>query len=178
MSSGTEYDIKNILLEMREDYWTTLADAEETEAATMEYVTFRLGGETYAIATTAAAEVIRIPKLIRIPRVQTGIMGVFNLRGVITAALDIRPVLELQAPQLSASARIIIMKGEHAQSGIVVEAVEGVEALPDTAEPVVKTLSATQKDFITGQITVGERLVLLLDIGKLLTAPALMVDHG
>jgi len=85
------YDIQAVLLEMREKYWQGLAEAEETPEEQLECLTFDLGGETFAFETVHAAEVIRIPRLVKIPKVQTHFVGVFNLR-VITCGRRIRPL--------------------------------------------------------------------------------------
>ena len=89
------YDIQSIIAEMKNEYWEGLAAHEEAYEEQLECVTFVLGGETYAFETIYAAEVIRLPKLVRLPRVQDIIVGVFNLRGEILAAVDIRPLLGL-----------------------------------------------------------------------------------
>ncbi|HWI41039.1 MAG TPA: chemotaxis protein CheW, partial [Verrucomicrobiae bacterium] len=85
------YDITSILSEMREEYWKGLAEAEAKQEEAIECLVFSLGGESFAFETSHAAEVLRIPRLIRVPRAQEIISGIFNLRGEITAAIDIRP---------------------------------------------------------------------------------------
>src|SRR5512146_2909504 len=85
------YEIRSILHEMREEYWHGLAEIDEVQDEYLECVTFALGGEIYAFETVCAAEIIRIPKLVKVPRVPEIIVGVFNLRGQITAAMDFRP---------------------------------------------------------------------------------------
>jgi len=103
------YDIQSILTEMREEYWQGLAETEAASEERLECVTFRLGGETYAFETIYAAEVIRLPKLVKLPRVQEIIVGVFNLRGEIMATIDIRPLLGLPREPLTASGWIIVL---------------------------------------------------------------------
>lgn len=167
---STDYDIQTVLHEMREKYWQGLTESEETPEEQLECVTFDLGGETYAFETVHAAEVIRIPKLVKVPKVKGFIIGVFNLRGVITAAMDIRPLLGLPQPPLTASGRIIVVKSEKFVTGILTEAVREVAALPlSSFEQVVPSLSAGQKEYIRGQLKVKDAMVMLLDIKKLLT---------
>jgi purine-binding chemotaxis protein CheW len=172
------YDIQSILTEMREEYWLGLAETEEAEEERLECVTFSLGGETYAFESVYAAEVIRIPKLVRLPRVQEIIVGVFNLRGGIMAAIDIRPLLGVPQAPITAAGRIIVLKSEKFSTGLVVEGVKGVESLSvDNFEPAVKSLAAVQREFIRGQISCDGRLVILLDIPKLMASPEIIVNQ-
>src|SRR5512133_592728 len=102
-TSDDAYDIRTILGKMREEYWQGLADEDAAEEELLECLVFVLGGERYAFETQYACEVIRIPKLVRVPAVQSLISGIFNLRGEITAAMDIRPMLGLPQPVLPAT---------------------------------------------------------------------------
>ncbi|SNB47682.1 chemotaxis protein CheW [Geobacter sp. DSM 9736] len=178
MSEGekTGYDINTVLCEMREKYWEALSEVEEAPEEHLECVTFELGGESYAFETPHAAEVIRIPRLVKVPRVQEQITGVFNLRGEITAAIDIRPMLGLPQLPLGKRGRIIIVKGEMFNTGLIVEAVRDVMPLPLAAlEPVVQSLSEGQREFIRGQFNMEGVRVMLLDVRKLLASPQIMV---
>lgn len=172
------YDIAEILQEMREEYWQGLSEVEEAHGEFLECITFTMGGELFGFETSAAAEVIRIPKLVRVPRVQQVIAGVFNLRGEILAAVDVRSLLGLPPLPFTSAGRIIVVKGSKFQTGLLVENVKGVEPLPlETLEPVVRSLGAVQRELIQGQVRHGEQLVILLDVARLLESPEIMVDH-
>ena len=103
MAEAKSYDIRSILEEMRQEYWQGLSAKTEVQEEFLECITFTLGGETYAFATGFAAEVIRLPKLVRVPGVQELIVGIFNLSGEIIAAMDIRPLLGISSPPLGSS---------------------------------------------------------------------------
>jgi purine-binding chemotaxis protein CheW len=174
----TGYDIQSILSEMREEYWQGLAETEEAQEERLECVTFCLGGETYAFESIYATEVIRIPKLVRLPKVQDIIIGVFNLRGGIMAAIDIRPLLGVPQAPVTAAGRIIVLKSEKFSTGLIVEGVKGVESLSvDNFEPAVKSLAGVQREFIRGQISCDGSLVILLDIPKLMASPEIIVNQ-
>ena len=173
------YNIDGILREMRDEYWQGLDAVEEEAEEQLECITFSLGGETYAFETIYAAEVLRIPRLVKIPKVQELIVGVFNLRGEIVAAMDIRPLLGLPQSTFGPAGRIIVVKGEKFNTGILVESVKGVTALPlDSFEVAVKSLSDAQRDYLRGQLQLPDGLVILLDIKRLLGAPDIVVNHG
>jgi purine-binding chemotaxis protein CheW len=176
--ANSGYDIQSILAEMREEYWQGLTEAEAAQEERLECVTFLQGEETYAFESVYAAEVIRIPKLVRLPRVKEIIVGVFNLRGRIMAAIDIRPILGVPQTPISAAGRIIVLKSDRFSTGLVVEGVRGVESLSvDNFEPAVKTLAGVQREFIRGQISSNGRLVMLLDIPKLMASPEILVNQ-
>lgn len=172
------YDIQSILAEMRDEYWQGLAETEEAHEERLECITFHLGGETYAFETAYAAEVIRVPKLVRLPRVREIIAGVFNLRGEIMAAIDIRPLLGLPREQITAAGRIIVLKSDKFSTGLITEGVRGVESLSvDNFEPAVQSLAGTQREFIRGQVDCDGKLVMLLDVLKLMASPEIIVSQ-
>lgn len=176
--NGTD-EIRSILDEMREEYWHALSEVEEVREEEQEFITLTLGGETFAFETAYASEVIRIPRLVKLPRVQDFLTGVFNLRGEITAAIDIRPLLGLPQRPLSPFSRIVVVKSDKFVTGIIAERVEGVQALPlNSLEPVVKSLNEKQREYIRGQLNIDGMLIMMLDMAKLLQAPDIVVDNN
>lgn len=178
MAEKTDYDIRSILNDMRQEYWQGLSEKAEVQEELIECITFTLGGEEYAFETIYASEVIRVPKLVKLPGQSSLIVGVFNLRGEIIAAMDIRPMLGLAQPALTGTARIIIIKGKNFTTGILTEAVLGVHSLPlEQFEPVVKSVAASAREFLRGQINLGTEMSMLLDIARLLDSPALVLNN-
>ena len=178
MSESRVYDIRSILDEMRQEYWQGLSEKTEIHEELIECITFTLGGEEYAFETIYASEVIRVPKLVKLPGSNKLIIGVFNLRGEIIAAIDIRPMLGIPAPTLTAASRIIVIKGKNFTTGILTEAVLGVHSLPlGMFEPVVKSVDPSAREFIRGQINRGNEMSMLLDISRLLDSPSLVVNN-
>lgn len=178
MTDTKVYDIRSILDEMRQEYWQGLSEKTEVHEELIECVTFTLGGEEYAFETSFASEVIRVPKLVKLPGSNKLIVGVFNLRGEIIAAVDIRPMLCIAEPPLTATARIIVIKGKNFTTGILTEAVLGVHSLPLAMfEPVVKSVDPSAREFLRGQINRGNGMSLLLDIARLLDSPTLVINN-
>jgi purine-binding chemotaxis protein CheW len=178
MSEKIGYDIRSILNEMQQEYWQGLSEKIEVQEDLLECVTFILGGEIYAFETVSASEVIRVPKLIRVPGVKGLITGIFNLRGEIIAAMDIRPLLGLPAGPLDSAARIIVIKGESFNTGIIVESVQGVHPLPlDQFEAVVKSVDPAAREFLRGQISLEGEMTILLDLKRLLASQTLIIDN-
>ena len=179
MTENKSYDIRSILTEMRQEYWDGLAEKNEIQEEVLECITFLLGGEVFAFETSLASEVIRVPKLIKVPGVPEFIVGIFNLRGEIIAAMDIRPMLGIDNPPLTAAARVIVLKREQFTTGILVEAVQGVHPLPlGQFEPVVKSVPAAAREYLRGQINQDGEMAILLDIVRLLASPSLTINHS
>lgn len=181
MATGNDngYDIRSILNQMREEYWEALAEEEGEAKQMLECLVFTMGGERYAFETHFACEVIRVPKLVRVPAVQSLVTGIFNLRGEITAAIDIRPMLGLAQPEIGQAGRILVVRGDQFSTGILVEAAHGVQPLDlENFEATVAGLSAERKQFIRGHFNVEGGAVLLLDMEALLAAPELLVGEA
>ena len=173
------YDIRSILGQMRDEYWQALAEEESEVKEMLECLVFTLGGERYAFETHFACEVIRIPKLVRVPAVQSLVAGIFNLRGEITAAVDIRPMLGLPQPEIGHAGRILVVRGDNFTTGILAEAAHGVQGLSlESFEPAQAAGSGVKAQFVRGHFNLEEGAVILLDMEELLAAPELVVGEA
>ena len=179
MADNRSYDIRSILDEMRQEYWQGLAEVTQTQEEQLECLTFTLGGELYAFETSYAAEVIRVPKLIKVPRVQAIVIGIFNLRGEIIAAMDVRSLLALPMLPLTPDARLIVIRATNFTTAIMAETVQGVVSFDlGMFEPVVKSVDSGTREFIRGHINCANKMAMLLDMARLLESPALIVNHS
>ena len=121
---------------------------------------------------------IRVPKLVRVPAVQSLIAGIFNLRGEITAAMDIRPMLGLPQPQIGAAGRILVVRSDSFATGILAEAALGVQGLSfESFEPAMAGGSEGRREFIRGHFNEEQGAIILLDIEALLASPEIMVGE-
>ena len=179
MADNRSYDISSILIEMREEYWQGLAEVAQTQEEQLECLTFTLGGELYAFETRYAAEVIRVPKLVKVPRVQEIIVGIFNLRGEIIAAMDIRSLLDLPVLPLTPDARLIVIRAANFTTAFLAETVQGVASFSlGMFEPLVKSVDSSAREFIRGHINRDGKMAMLLDMTRLLESPSLIVNHS
>lgn len=177
MTNDDSYDIRTILGQMREEYWQALSEEEAQAREVLECLVFTLGGERFCFETQHASEVIRIPKLVRVPAVQSLICGIFNLRGEITAAMDIRPLLGLPQPETGGAGRILVVKSSRFASGILVEAALGVQGLCcDCFEPAAGT--GVRQQFCRGHFNTESGTVMLLDMEALLASPEIMAGEA
>ena len=141
-----------------------------------EFLTFRLGGEEYGIDILKVQEIRGYEAVTRIANVPAFIKGVVNLRGVIVPIVDLRLKFELGAARYDAFTVVIILNVTGRVVGVVVDSVSDVLELdPKQIKPAPEFNSLLEAGYITGLGTVesseGERLLILVDIEKLMGSP-------
>jgi purine-binding chemotaxis protein CheW len=179
MKKQQTYQIQDVLREMREEYWRGIEEAEEAAAVEIrDYVVIRLGGELYGIPTATAREVLRAPRLIRVPRVAEHIRGVINLRGEIVAVTDLRPLLGLPGGDFPAGGRLVVVEAAGLVTALLAEQVEGIRSIAaDAIEPCTEGLTGFPREAVAGQ-TAGEKgLLILLDLEHILARPEFSIDQ-
>ena len=171
-------EIEQILQEMRAAYWQGIEE-EETGGAveSRDYLLFRLGGERFGLPTTVAREVLRLPRLVRVPQVAEHFRGVINLRGEIVAVTDLRPLLGLSGRELPATGRLLIVEAAGLLTALLTEAVEGIRSLDLAAiEPPPEGLEGWQSQALLGQLSEPAGVLQLLDMEYLLGRPEFVID--
>lgn len=155
------------------------AEQQITENAVMapekgsQYLTFMLAGEHYAVEILRVREIRGWSPVTRIPKSPAFLLGVLNLRGAIVPIIDLRMRLSLEPVVHTNVTVTIVLAVESAQGkrnfGIVVDAVSDVLEVPlsDVQAPPEVGKSANT-EFISGLATVADKMVMLLDIDKLL----------
>ena len=145
----------------------------------LQLVTFHVGTEEYGLDIKTVTEVIRPLKITPLPRMPQFIEGVINLRGVIVPVVDLRKRFFLgMLAGKQKTVRIMIIRGavpmkpENSQDllGLVVDAVNEVLTLPlRDIEPAPAAAIDQNAELIHGMGKVGTRLIILLDITKILS---------
>ncbi|MBA1275333.1 chemotaxis protein CheW [Stutzerimonas azotifigens] len=140
-----------------------------------QYLTFTLGGELFAVGTLSVREIIEYGQLTPVPMMPPSILGVINLRGSVVPVIDLRLRFGESATQISRRTCIIILEVAQGQLtqvvGIVVDAVNAVlEITAQDVEPAPRFGARVRSDFILGMGKVDGKLVILLDIGRVLSA--------
>jgi len=172
-------DIQATLKEMREEYWRGIEQSEEEiDVESRDYVVIRLGGERYGLPGSAAREVLRLPRLVRVPRVAAHILGVINLRGQIVAVTDLRPLLGLPAGELRAGGRLVVTEAAGLLTALVAEEVEGIRsiAISDIA-PFTEGLADFPREAVAGQVDEPQGMLMLLDLERILSRPEFVIDQ-
>ena len=137
-----------------------------------EFLTFRLGGEEYGIDILKVQEIRSYEPPTRIANAPAFIKGVVNLRGVIVPIVDLRLRLGCESAEYSALTVVIVLNVKGRVVGAVVDSVSDVlELARDTIKPAPEMASAVDARFITGIGSVGERMLILMDIEGLMASP-------
>ncbi len=148
-------------------------------ASAGEFLTFRLGGESYGIEILKVQEIRGYEAPTVIANAPPFIKGVVNLRGVIVPILDLRIKFRLAQAQYDEFTVVIILNIAQRVVGVVVDSVSdvitlGAASIRETPE---FASAAFDTKFITGLAAVDERMVILLDIERLMTgADMALVD--
>ena len=179
MSEQQSNEIRRVLQEMREEYWRGIEEAEESVTAEIrEYVVIRLGGERFGLPTEAAREVLRAPRLVRVPRVAEHIHGVINLRGQVVAVTDLRPLLGLPGRNLPANGRLVVVEAVGVTTALLAEEVEGIRSIAtDAIEPFTEGLAGFPREAMAGQVSGEGGLLMLLDLDHILSRPEFLIDQ-
>jgi purine-binding chemotaxis protein CheW len=138
---------------------------------TTEVLSFRLGGEEYALSILKVQEIRGYDNVTRIASAPEYLKGVVNLRGIIVPIVDMRIKFNVGNPTYDAFTVVIILNINGHTIGVVVDSVSDVVTLsPDQIKPAPDLGASVAADYLQGLGTVGERMLILLDIDKLLSA--------
>ena len=145
--------------------------ATATRESTREVLVFVLGAEEYGVDILKVQEIRGYEKVTPIPSAPEYLKGVVNLRGTIVPVIDMRVKFGMSEPRYDAFTVVIILRLAHRVIGIVVDAVSDVVALAhDEVKSAPQLGTVVDASFIAGLATQNDRMVLLLDIEKLLSS--------
>jgi purine-binding chemotaxis protein CheW len=136
-----------------------------------EYLTFRLGEEEYGIDILKVQEIRGYEQPTRIANAPSFIKGVVNLRGVIVPIVDLRLKFNLGSAEYNDFTVVIILNLGARVVGIVVDSVSDVmELSPDQIHEAPEINSVVDSSFITGLGTLNDRMLILIEIERLMGA--------
>lgn len=145
-------------------------EMEETE----QFLTFIVAGEEYGVDILCVQEIRGWESATPIPNAAPHIKGVINLRGTIVPIIDLRQCFGMESIDYTPITVVIVLKvlteqGERVM-GIVVDAVSDVYSLAEKDMRAAPDIgSSMNTEFIKGLVNVDNKMVILLDIDKLLT---------
>ncbi|NRR29756.1 chemotaxis protein CheW [Oxalobacteraceae bacterium] len=151
-----------------------MADALTTgakEIAGHEYLAFTLGSEEYGIDILKVQEIRGYETVTRIANAPEFIKGVINLRGIIIPVVDMRIKFNLGTPVYDQFTVVIILNIGGRIVGMVVDSVSDVTTLtPEQVKPAPEMGTAFSTDYMIGLGTIDERMLILVDIDKLMSS--------
>ena len=147
------------------------ADDAGGHKVTSEYLTFRLGAEEYGIDILRVQEIRSYEEPTRIANAPAFIKGVVNLRGVIVPVVDLRIKLGCESVEYNGFTVVIVLNVKGRVVGAVVDSVSDVlELAKDQINQAPEMSTTVDTTFITGIASVGERMLILMDIESLMSS--------
>lgn len=149
------------------------------EVAGSEFLAFTLGQEEYGIDILKVQEIRGYEAVTRIANAPIFVKGVINLRGIIVPVVDMRIKFNLGTATYDQFTVVIILNINSRIVGMVVDSVSDVITLiPDQIKPAPEMDTTFNSDYLIGLGTIEERMLILVDIDKLMSSPDMgLVDH-
>ncbi|WP_035627446.1 chemotaxis protein CheW [Herminiimonas sp. CN] len=137
----------------------------------LEFLAFTLGQEEYGIDILKVQEIRGYETVTAIANAPEFIKGVVNLRGIIVPIVDMRIRFNLGVPRYDQFTVVIILNIGGRIMGIVVDSVSDVTTLkPEQIKPAPQMGTAFEADYLLGLGTLDERMLILVDIDKLMSS--------
>jgi purine-binding chemotaxis protein CheW len=135
----------------------------------LQVVGFRVGDETFGVPIAHVREIIRVPQITALPNAPEYVEGVINLRGKIISVIDLRKRFGEANPQPGRKNRILVVELHHHVVGLIVDSASEVLKLPPSEiEPPSRVFPDGDLECVTGVGKLSGRLVILVDLAKLL----------
>jgi len=151
----------------------------EADIAGHEFLAFTLGNEEYGIHILKVQEIRGYEAVTRIANAPEFLKGVINLRGIIVPVVDMRIKFNLGSPTYDQFTVVIILNIEGRIVGMVVDSVSDVTTLlPEQVRPSPEMGTTFNTEFLIGLGTLEDRMLILVDIDKLMSSPEMgLVDQ-
>ena len=144
--------------------------AKKQDDELLQLVTFSIGEEEFGVDILKVQEIIRTMEITKVPRAQDFVEGVINLRGKVIPIIDLRRRFGLSSKKHDKHTRIIVIEINNMIVGFVVDSVSEVLRIPaGTVEPPPPVVAGVESEYISGVGKLHDRLLILLDLDKLLS---------
>jgi len=136
----------------------------------LHIVGFQVGRETYGVPITSLHEIVRVTEITAVPDAPDYLEGVINLRGKIVSVMDLRKRFGEKQASVKRHNRILVVEHAGRLAGLIVDSASEVLKIPsDAVEPPPAVFQEGGLNCVTGLGKVAGRLVVLLDMSKLLS---------
>jgi len=148
------------------------------EKKELQIVAFSLG-EEYGVPIGQVLEIVRVGDITMVPNSPPYVEGVINLRGRVLPVMNLRKRLNLAPGEIKKASRVIVTEIGSKVIGILVDGVSHVIKVPCMfVEAAPEEVMEVDTDFIQGVAKLRGRLIILLDLEKLLRGKAVSTDQG
>jgi len=137
----------------------------------VKVVSFHLGSEEYGVDIAQVQEIIRMVEITHVPKAPRFMEGVINLRGQLIPIIDLRTRFGMDRETHTKNTRIIVTEIATKRVGIIVDSVSEVINIPiEQVEEAPEMIAGVGTEYISGVGKLNERLIILLDLQKVITA--------
>ncbi|MCA9177511.1 MAG: purine-binding chemotaxis protein CheW [Planctomycetales bacterium] len=144
-------------------------DAARCDAGSMQLVSFQLEREAYGIEINKVREIILVDEITQLPQTPPYVKGLINLRSTVIPVIDLRLRFGLPEKAPTDETRIVVVHLEGKTIGVVVDAVSEVLRIShEQISPPPPTVAGLGQEYLTGLANLNGRLLVLLDIEKIL----------
>jgi purine-binding chemotaxis protein CheW len=143
---------------------------QERDEEILQLVTFHVGDEEFGVEILEVREINRMMEITRVPHAPDFVEGVINLRGQVIPVVDLRKRFGLGSIERDKNARIVVVELGDKVVGFLVDSVSEVLRVPRrVVEPPPPIVGGIDSEYIEAVVKLDDRLLILLDLQKLLT---------
>jgi purine-binding chemotaxis protein CheW len=144
--------------------------ADAAKSDDRQFVTFIIGEENYGVEVLKVQEIIGMTQIIHVPNSAEFMKGVINLRGAVVPVVDMRRRFKMEEREYDMFTVIIIVEVKNRMVGMIVDSVSDVVDISEsTIQDTPHFTAKIETDFIKGIGQVESKLVIILDIDKILS---------
>ncbi len=141
----------------------------------IDLLEFHLARERYAVEGRHVQEVYPLRELTPLPGTPRFLLGLVNVRGRILPVFDLRKLFDLPEQGLTDMHRIVLIRGNDMELGLLADVVIGVRAVPRASlQPSLPTLTGIRADYLLG---VTDEQLVVLDLDRILADPRILIHE-
>ena len=150
---------------------STVENIEAVENKILQLVTFRIGNEEFGFDIFKVKEINRMLDITQIPNSQSSVKGVVNLRGSVIPVISLRNKLNFEDVEYNKDTRIIVVEYKSKSIAFIVDEVSEVLRIQTSIiEKPPEMTTSVESAYINGVAKLENRLLILLDLDKILTS--------
>jgi purine-binding chemotaxis protein CheW len=135
----------------------------------LHIVGFQVGRETFGVPISQVHEIVRVPEITSVPDAPEAVIGVMNLRGKIVPVVDLRRRFGAAPEEFTRKNRVVVAEVDGKLVGLVVDsASEVLKLAPSDVQPGNSMFQEQDLNYITGVGKLRERLIILVDLSRVL----------
>lgn len=143
--------------------------------ATDTYILFELAGTTYGLHSTVVQLLEMVERITPVPNAPYFVEGVIFSRGQVLPAIDLRARFGFEKIPYTARSRLIVIRVKERMVGLIADTAREFLSIPkEKIQPPPDTLSGLSGQYLEGIATIGERIVLILNVAELLNVKELI----